>query len=43
MVVSIKVATDIHKMGTRALRGADVLAPGRDELETIWPFGSKLS
>ena len=36
MSVSIGVAKDARKMRTQAFGGADVLAPGRGELETIW-------
>ena len=34
MSVSIHVAPEVRKIKTEAFCGADVLAPGRDKLET---------
>ena len=36
--VWIRVARVAHKIGTRTVHRADVLAPGRSKLETIWLF-----
>ena len=41
MDVLISIGADVYKMGTRAFRGADVLAPGCARLETIWGSGSE--
>ena len=39
--VSISVAADAQKMGTHAFYGADILAPERGELKTVWCFGGE--
>ena len=42
MGVSIRVAADLHKLGTRAFCGTDVLTPERSKLDTVCFFGGKV-
>ena len=39
--VLIRVATDVHKIESRAFHGADVLTPGQSKLKTVWLFSSE--
>ena len=41
MGVSIKVAADVQKIGTRTFREVGALAFGGCELEAVWLFGGE--